>query len=134
MRGKTDGALVALLAGLAIAIDHAPESWDAVVTSFDSATEEAMVAALRAAGLPAPTSAHQGLPPEKPVASADLYYVGEGMHIAVFLDGGVHDKAFQQKIDVARREKLKDCGYSVVVIRHDDLDAGVTALRSRLDA
>ncbi|WP_236981468.1 MULTISPECIES: DEAD/DEAH box helicase [Mycobacterium] len=125
---------VDLLAGLAIAIDHAPESWDAVVTSFDSATEEAMVAALRAAGLPAPTSAHQGLPPEKPVASADLYYVGEGMHIAVFLDGGVHDKAFQQKIDVARREKLKDCGYSVVVIRHDDLDAGVTALRSRLDA
>lgn len=124
---------VDLSRGATVAIDHSGEPWDDVVTSFDSATEEAMVAALRAAGLPAPTSAHQGLPAEAPIASADLYYVGEGIHIAVFLDGGVHDNAIQQKIDVVRREKLRDRGYSVVVIRHDELEAGISHLKSRLN-
>ena len=119
--------------GAEFALNMTGGTWDEVVTSFDSATEEAMVAKLRDAGLPAPTSAHQSLPPDAPVASADLYYVGEGLHIAVFLDGSVHQEPTQQRIDTVRREKLKDRGYSVVVIRHDDVDAGIQALKSRLN-
>lgn len=127
------GFFVDPIRGTTVAIDQPGEPWDEVVTSFDSATEEATVAALRAAGLPAPTSAHQGLPADHPVASADLYYVGEGIHIAVFLDGAVHDNPVQQKIDAVHREKLRDCGYSVVVIRHDELEAGIANLKSRLN-
>ena len=92
-----------------------------------------MVAALRDAGLPAPTGVHQSLPPNAPVVSADLYYVGEGLHVAVFLDGSVHQGPTRQKIDMVRQEKLRDHGYSVVVIRYDDLDAGIHALKARLN-
>ncbi|NJP96396.1 DEAD/DEAH box helicase [Nonomuraea sp. FMUSA5-5] len=107
--------------------------WSQVVTTFDSATEEKMVAAIKAAGVPAPTAAHKALPSENPVASADLYYEGEGMHLAVFLDGGIHDAPLQSRLDAARRASLKDAGYSILVIRHDDLSGGISALRSRLD-
>lgn len=121
-----------LLQGCSVDVAPRPDSWDEVVTSFDSLTEQAMVAALRAAGIPAPTKAHQGLPETEPVASADLYYVGEGLHLAVFLDGGVHDGEVQQKIDGKRRDRLKDLGYSVLVVHHSDMESGIEALKARL--
>lgn len=107
------------------------DDWDEVVTTFDSETERQMVQALREAGIPAPTKAHVGLPPTGPVASADLLYVGEGLHLAVFLDGSVHDGEVQQKIDAKRRSQLRDAGYTAVVIRHDDVTAGIQDLRKR---
>ncbi|CAN1505546.1 SF2_C_Hrq domain containing protein [Mycobacteriaceae bacterium] len=122
-----------VLSGSQVALTMKPETWDEVFTSFDSETERAMVAALRDAGLPAPTKSHHGLPADEPVASADLYYVGEGLHLAVFLDGSAHDGPVQQKIDDVRRAKLKDRGYSVDVIRYDELDAGIAKLKSRLE-
>lgn len=132
-RTLVTGFFIDVMQGVDVVFDKMAGTWDEVVTSFDSLTEEAMVAALRDAGLPAPTGAHQGLPADQPVASADLYYVGEGVHIAVFLDGGVHEEPVQQKIDETRREKLKDRGYSVVVIRHDEVEAGIADLKSRLN-
>jgi hypothetical protein len=116
-----------------LTVGAASADWDHVVSSFDSSTEENMVQALRAAGIPAPMNAHVGLPPEKPVASADLFYTGEGLHLAVFLDGGVHDGETQAKIDATRRGQLKDRGYSVLEIRHDDMPAGIEKLRRRLN-
>ena len=32
-----------------------------------------------------------------------------------------------------RRAALKDAGYSILIIRHDDLPAGISALKSRLN-
>ena len=124
---------LSILQRIDLATDPVGTDWTEVVTEFDSKTEQEMVAAIRAAGLPAPTAAHIGLPPGNPVASADLYYVGEGMHLAVFLDGGVHDAPLQARLDTARRASLKDAGYSILVIRHDDLPGGINALKSRLN-
>jgi len=132
-RTLVTGVFQELAQGADFTMNTTTKSWDQVVTSFDSATEEAMVATLRNAGLPAPTAAHQSLPPDAPVASADLYYVGEGQRIAVFLDGSVHQDPTQQKLDTVRRAKLKDCGYSVIEIRYDDLDAGIHKLKTRLN-
>lgn len=135
---KMDRSLVipllrAIARDVDITVTAGTTEWDDMMTSFDSATEEHMVQRLREASIPAPTQAHVGLPPSSPVASADLYYSGEGLHLAVFLDGGVHEGATQQKIDSSRRETLRDAGYAVLVIRHDDLDAGLQELRNRLD-
>lgn len=91
-----------------------------------------MVQLLKDAGIPAPTDAHVGLPKAQPIASADLLYTGEGLHLAVFLDGGVHDGPVQQKIDASRRNQLRDLGYSVVEIRHDAVEVGIAELRLRL--
>ena len=124
---------LSILQRVDLATDPVGSDWPEVVTEFDSKTEQEMVAAIRAAGLPAPTAAHSGLPPANPVASADLYYVGEGMHLAVFLDGGIHDAPLQARLDTARRAALKDAGYSILVIRHDDLLGGINALKSRLN-
>jgi DEAD/DEAH box helicase/Helicase conserved C-terminal domain/Domain of unknown function (DUF1998) len=124
---------LSILQRIELATESAGSDWSEVVTTFDSKTEAYMVAAIRAAGVPAPTAAHRGLPPASPVASADLYYVGEGLHLAVFLDGGVHDAPLQARLDAARRASLKDAGYSILVIQHDDLPGGINALKSRLD-
>ena len=91
-----------------------------------------MVKALRDAGIPAPSEAHVGLPHDGPVASADLLYTGEGLHLAVFLDGGVHDDHVQAKIDLLRRRQLQDLGFSVLEIRFDNVGAGIDSLRQRL--
>jgi superfamily II DNA/RNA helicase len=106
--------------------------WDAIVTNFDSATERNMVERLKAENLPAPAHAHHGLPIDQPVASADLFWTGGGVNVVVLLDGSVHDNATVAAQDEIKRKKLKDLGYTVVVIRHDDIDTGIAALRSRL--
>lgn len=115
-----------------LAVAPLSEDWDEVMPTFDSVTEANMVKFIRDAGVPAPNKSHLGLPPAQPVASADLYYEGEGLNLAVFLDGGVHDGVVQAKIDDIRRGKLKDTGYSVLVIRYDDLERGIGSLRARL--
>lgn len=106
------------------------DDWDAVITTFDSQTEQKMVELLKAAHLPAPCETHKGLPVDNPVANADLYW--HERNVAVFLDGGVHDDPTVAKQDETRRRNLKDAGYTIVVIRHDDVDNGIAALRSRL--
>lgn len=107
-------------------------NWDEVIATFDSHAEELMVKALRDAGIPAPSKAHVGLPHDGPVASADLLYSGEGLHLAVFLDGSVHDDQVVAKIDLRRRRQLQDLGFSVLEIRYDDVEAGIKSLRHRL--
>ncbi len=106
--------------------------WDAIVNTFDSATERSMVERLKAEHLPAPSAAHHGVPAEKPVASADLFWTGGGINVVVLLDGSVHDNATVAAQDGIKRQKLKNIGYTVVVIRQNDMDSGIAALRSRL--
>ena len=97
-----------------------------------SQTEERMVEAVRQAGIPAPNGAHVLLPPEAPVAEADLYYEADGKRVAVLLHGGAHDGALQSGVDAEKEQKLLAKGYTVVVVHHEDIDAGTTKLRHKL--
>ena len=108
------------------------DDWDAVINTFDSKTEQHMVEQLKAAHLPAPSEAHKGLPADNPVINADLFWHGDGLNVAVLLDGSVHDDPTVAAQDENKRRKLKDLGYTVVVIRHDDMDDGIDKLRKRL--
>jgi hypothetical protein len=106
--------------------------WDAVVDKYDSQTEKDMVLALQKAGVPAPDDCHVKVTGAKGVsAEADLLYTG-GISLAVMLDGGVHDDPTNAKIDEHKRQALKAAGYSVVVVRHDDLAAGIDKLKTKL--
>ena len=107
--------------------------WDAVVDRYDSDTEKQMVLALRQAGIPAPTDSHvKVIGTDGSWAEADLLYAGDGLNLAVMLDGGVHDDPTSAKIDEHKRQQLKIAGYSVVVIRYDDVPGGVARLKARM--
>ena len=60
--------------------------------------------------------------PEQDVyAEADFYYERKGLKgVCVFCDGPYHDDPVQRRHDEEEREKLKDMGYRVIVIRYDD--------------
>jgi superfamily II DNA/RNA helicase len=124
--------LAASRTGVTITAQDTSEDWDAVIQQFDSKTEQAMVERLKAERLPAPTAAHTGLPADNPVISADLLWRGDGLNVAVLLDGSVHDDPTVAAQDNTKRRKLKDLGYTAVVIRYDDIDTGIAALRTRL--
>jgi hypothetical protein len=98
-----------------------------------SATESAMVDQVRLAGLPAPDAVHLPLPADQPVAEADLFYEADGKGVVVLLHGSVHDTELQQKVDIEKEQKLRAKGYSVVVIHHDDVLAGIGKLRGILE-
>jgi hypothetical protein len=102
------------------------------IPQYASGQEKAMAEAVRDAGVPAPTDAHKLVPFDLPIAEADLYYEVDGKRIVVFLDGTVHDEPTVQAADAEKRDKLRAKGWSVVVIRHDDLDGGIDHLRGRL--
>lgn len=106
--------------------------WDDIFDSYASQTEQTMVQALQAAGLPAPTHAHRPVPASGPIAEADLVYHTEGPQILVFLDGAVHDQPHIAEQDRARRRQLRDLGYSVVAIHHANIGGGIDALKQRL--
>ncbi|SFK86004.1 DEAD/DEAH box helicase [Geodermatophilus ruber] len=118
--------------GATITAQDTSGDWDVILTEYASRTEKWMVQAIKDARLPAPTAAHIGLPPASPVAEADLHWQGEGLNLAVLLDGGVHDDPTIAADDAEKRRKLRDRGYSVLVIRHDNLQAGIESLRDRL--
>lgn len=115
-----------------IALQDTSENWDSVISEFDSATERYMVEQIKSARLPAPTAAHVVLPPDQPVLSADLFYTGDGLNVVVLLDGGIHDDPVVQAQDKTKRLKLRDLGYTIVVVRHDAMGEGIAAVRSRL--
>lgn len=131
-RGLVVPYLLRAAVGVTVTQSADEGDWDAVIGRYDSITERAMVAAIRDAGIPAPDRAHYLVPPTNPILEADLYYQGEGLHLAVLLDGAVHDNPTVAADDQVKRAQLKDLGYSVVVIRHDDVAAGLATLRTRL--
>jgi hypothetical protein len=108
------------------------DDWDAVINKFDSHTERQMVERLKAERLPAPITAHKGLPTDQPFINADLYWHGNGLNVVVLLNGSIHDDPTVAVQDKIKRRQLKDLGYTVVVIRYDALDDGIATLRSRL--
>ena len=108
-------------------------SWPDVVSYYDSETEQSRIEAIRAAGIPAPSQAHVLLPTKDGSGvEADLFWSAAGLKLAVLVDGGIHDDPTQSRIDPLKRAKLKSAGYSVVVIRYDDLVDGIDKLRTKL--
>lgn len=86
---------------------------------------------MRKLGLPAPDELHKIIKVNgDPIAEADLFYEPK---IVVFIDGPKHDTDYVEVADVEKRKKLKARGYQIVVIRHDDVDAGVKELAGRLN-
>jgi very-short-patch-repair endonuclease len=53
-------------------------------------------------------------------------------NLAVYVDGPHHDSERQSRIDERQREALLELGYRVVVVRHEDLEGGVEAVRGAL--
>ncbi len=127
--------LVAGAAGAAFSAASVGPDWAAVLDGYDSETEKKMIQALQDAGVPAPDGCHVTLDGANGTwVSADLLYSGEGLRLAVMLDGGVHDDATNAKIDEHKRESLKVVGTSVLVIRYDDLEDGIARLKKKVKA
>jgi very-short-patch-repair endonuclease len=53
-------------------------------------------------------------------------------NLAVYVDGPHHDSERQSRIDERQREALLELGYRVVVVRYEDLEGGVEAVRRAL--
>lgn len=119
-------------AGVTVDQVIAATDWEPVLENPASETERVMMEAIRDAGIPAPTRWHAPIPAEAPVAEADLYYEGEGLHLVVLLHGSVHEDPIVAAEDQVKEQALRDLGYSVLVIWHNRLDDGIAKLKDRL--
>jgi len=52
-----------------------------------------------------------------PIAEADFYY--EKLRLCIFIDGPVHDKDYVVEDDRKKREKLKNLGYNILVVKEE---------------
>ena len=92
-----------------------------------------MIEAIIDCGVPPPSAIHHVIfDGEVPLAEADLYYEADGTRVAVFLDGAVHHEGVQPAVDVAKTEKLKAKGYTVVRIDVSNQEEGISSLRRKL--
>ena len=72
--------------------------------------------------LPMPSEIHKVISSGGvPIVEADFYY--EKLRLCIFIDGPVHEKDFVREDDRKKREKLKNLGYNIIVIK-GDLDLG----------
>jgi hypothetical protein len=94
--------------------------------------ERRVLRAIHERGLPLPDAAQHPLYDRDgaPLAVADFYY--KRGRIVLFVDGSPHYQDYVQAADARKRNRLKALGYRVVVIRADDLDAGLDDLAARL--
>lgn len=105
--------------------------WDHVITSYDSITEQRMVEEIKKAGIRPPDAAHLPVPKGGPhILSADLWYEAE--QLAVLLHGPIHDKPHIAQADKAKETEYRSRGGRLLVIRHDDLSAGIAVLKEWL--
>jgi hypothetical protein len=96
----------------------------------DSALERQVLHAIHARGLPLPDEAQKVLyDGDEPVAIADFFYVPR---IVVFVDGSPHHLDYVQAADDWKRRRLKARGYRIVVIRGEEMEAGLEDLAGRL--
>ncbi|GFG53371.1 DEAD/DEAH box helicase [Mycolicibacterium agri] len=88
----------------------------------DTELERKFLALLERHGLRLPDEAQQIV--EGLYVRPDFAYHTDGMDVAVFIDGPVHDAAHQQQKDEAARAKLEDeAGWLVLRFHHQDADS-----------
>ena len=83
-----------------------------------SGLEKEFLHKLKELNLPMPNEIHKVLSNAGvPIAEADFYY--EKLRLCIFIDGPVHGKDFVMADDKKKREKLKNLGYNLIVIKGD---------------
>ncbi|UCC62382.1 MAG: DUF1998 domain-containing protein, partial [Anaerolineae bacterium] len=94
--------------------------------------ERRVLRAIRDRGLPLPDAAQETLYDRDggPLAVTDFYY--RRGRVVVLVDGSPHYRDYIQAADDRKRRRLKALGYRVVVVRGEDLQAGLDDLATRL--
>ena len=84
----------------------------------DSELEKGFLHKLKEKKLPMPNEIHKVISHGGiPIAEADFYY--EKLRLCIFIDGPVHEKDFVTADDKKKREKLKNLGYNLLIIKSD---------------
>ena len=91
-----------------------------LLTHLDPASglERAFVDALAARRRRLPDVA-QYCPTSEVAVQVDFFYKTPARGLCIFVDGPMHDEPAQRRQDRDARERLEDCGFRVIVIRHD---------------
>jgi len=120
------------LEGLKVEGEISEDALAALEALCQSDLERQVLRAISERGLPLPDTAQHTLYDRDgaPLAVADFCY--ERGRIVLFVDGSPHYREYVQAADERKRKRLKALGYRVVVIRADDLDAGLDDLAARL--
>jgi len=105
---------------------------DALLAQCQSQLERDVLREMYAHGLSLPSDAQhlctdaQGAP----IASADFFYANHAL--AILVDGPAHAQDYVRVGDDERRARLKNAGYSVMVIHHNAIVPGLERLAQRL--
>lgn len=115
----------------AVAPAQAGPSLDTLLAQCQSGLEKDVLRAIDERGLRLPDEAQKVIyDGDEPIAIADFFYAPRTV---VFVDGSPHHKDYVAAADEVKRNRLRAKGYRVVVIRGEDLRAGLEDLASRLE-
>ncbi|MBI3910936.1 MAG: DEAD/DEAH box helicase [Armatimonadetes bacterium] len=92
-----------------------PNQWQDLLDSLHgpgAENERHFLEMLRDHGLPRPTRAHYALPEDGPPIAEIDFQVGR---VHVLVDGSVHHRKWVQEVDEAKRQALRDEGYTIFV-------------------
>ncbi|MBC7250472.1 MAG: DEAD/DEAH box helicase [Anaerolineae bacterium] len=120
------------LTGLTIEPEVIEDRLTLLEAQCQSDLEREVLRAIRRRGLPLPDAAQHHLYDRdgSPLAVSDFYY--ERGRVIVFVDGSPHHRDYVQAADERKRTRLKALGYRVVVVRGEDLEAGLDDVAARL--
>jgi len=120
------------LEGLTVEPEVVGGAFAALEARCQSDLERRVLRAIRDHGLPLPDAAQETLydKDSSPLAVADFYY--RHGRVVVFVDGSPHYRDYVAAADQRKRRRLKALGYRVVVVRGEDLEAGLSALAVRV--
>lgn len=105
-------------------------SFEELEAGCQSDLERRVLVAIRDRGLPLPDAAQRTIyDGDEPIAIADFFYAPR---VVVFVDGSPHYRDYIAAGDQRKRMRLKALGHRIVVIRADDVEAGLNDLSARL--
>jgi hypothetical protein len=105
-------------------------SFEELEAGCQSDLERQVLAAIRDRGLPLPDEGQRPIyDGDEPIAIADFFYAPR---VVVFVDGSPHYRDYVAAADQRKRIRLKALGHRIIVIRADDLEAGLNDLSARL--
>jgi ATP-dependent helicase YprA (DUF1998 family) len=118
------------VAGAELASIVASVSLEGLLQQAGSELEREVFRAIARSGLPLPDAGQEPIwDGDEPVAKTDFFY---RPRLVGFVDGSPHYLDYVQAGDETKRRRLRALGYVVVVIKGDDIGAGLSELRMRL--
>jgi very-short-patch-repair endonuclease len=105
--------------------------FEALLEATQSELEREVLRAIADREMPLPDAGQKRLYDQEgvPVAIADFYYEPK---IVVFVDGSPHYRDYIQASDEEKRRRLRGLGYRIVVIKAENLEAGLEELENRV--